>query len=186
MPGHGVRRLLGDFLTVLKRPKAYHSPMRAIRTITWLLALMLALAACGKGGDDGANTNPAADGQEAGKRYAQCMRDNGVSDFPDPDPDGEFRGAGHEQQNDPTFQAALEKCRDLAPGGEHENSGDPEFVEQMRAFSQCMRDNGLPDFPDPDADGTLRGAGHEQQDNPQYRAAEETCRDKLPGGGDHG
>jgi hypothetical protein len=49
-----------------------------------------------------------------------------------------------------------------------------------------MRDNGLPDFPDPDADGRLRGVGHEQQDNPTYRAAMETCRGKLPGGGQHG
>jgi hypothetical protein len=55
----------------------------------------------------------------------------------------------------------------------------------MRKFSQCMRDNGLPDFPDPDASGQLRGAGHEQQDTPTYRAAMEACRQKLPGGGDH-
>ncbi len=160
--------------------------MRGMRTIAWLLALTLAVAACGGGGGNGANTNPAVDRQEAGKRYAQCMRDNGVPNFPDPDPSGEFRGAGHEQQNDPTFRAALEKCRALTPGGEHENTGDPEFVEQMRAFSQCMRDNGVLDFPDPDPDGRLRGAGHEQRDDPQYRAASEACRGKLPGGGEHG
>ncbi len=149
---------------------------------TWLLlAALFALAACG-----GANTNSAAgDRQEAGRRYAQCMRGNGVPDFPDPEPNGEFRGAGHEQQDDPKFRAATEKCRDLAPGGEHEKTGDPAVVEQMREFSQCMRDNGVPDFPDPDADGRLRGPGHEQQDDPKFRAAMETCRQKLPGGGDH-
>jgi hypothetical protein len=107
-----------------------------------------------------------------------------VPDFPDPDANGELRGPAHEKQNDPKFQAAQEKCRSLAPGGEHQKS-DPATVEQMRKFSQCMRDNGLPDFPDPDAGGQLRGAGHEQQDNPTYRAAMEACRQKLPGGGDH-
>ena len=159
--------------------------MRGMRTITWLLALTLALAACGGGGGKGANTNPVADRQQAAKQYAQCMRDNGVPDFPDPDPSGRFRGTGHEQQNDPKFRAALEKCRALAPGGEHERLGDPAFVAQMRKFSQCMRDNGVPGFPDPDADGRLQGAGHERQDTPQFRAAMDACRGTLPGGGDH-
>lgn len=54
-----------------------------------------------------------------------------------------------------------------------------------RAYAQCIRDNGVPDFPDPDANGQLRGPGHEQQDNPTFRAAMQTCRQKLPGGGDH-
>src|SRR6266511_2937172 len=58
-------------------------------------------------------------------------------------------------------------------------------VAAIRAYAECIRANGLPDFPDPDANGQLRGAGHEQQDNPTYRAAMEACRQKLPGGGDH-
>jgi hypothetical protein len=145
------------------------------------LLLTVALAACSKGAD----TPPPADPQEAGLLFAQCMRANGVHDFPDPDADGQFRGQAHEQQDDPKFRAAMETCRDLAPGGEHENTGDPAFVEQMREYSQCMRANGVPDFPDPDADGRLRGQGHEQQDDPKFRAAMETCREKLPRGGGH-
>jgi hypothetical protein len=147
-----------------------------------LLGVLVLVTACGSSSSD--QTASAAD-QKRALQFAQCMRDNGVPDFPDPDPDGRFRGTGHEQQNDPTFRAAQEKCRDLAPGGEHENTGDPAFVEQMRQFSQCMRDNGVPNFPDPDPDGRLRGQGHEQQDDPTFRAAMETCRQKLPGGGDH-
>jgi hypothetical protein len=148
-----------------------------------LLGVLMLVAACGSSSSD--ETAPAAE-QEQARAYAQCIRDNGVPDFPDPDPNGRFSGLSHEQEGNPTFQAAQQACRDLAPGGEHENLGDPAFVKQMREFSQCMRDNGLPDFPDPDADGRLRGVGHEQQDNPTYRAAMETCRGKLPGGGQHG
>lgn len=157
-----------------------------MRTARWLLALTLALTACGSDGRKDSTSNSAADPQEAGRRYAQCMRANGVPDFPDPEPNGEFRGAGHEQQDDPTFRDASEACRDLAPGGEHERAADPATLEQMRAFSQCMRDNGVPDYPDPDPDGQLRGAGHEQQDDPTFRDAMEACRGELPGGGDHG
>jgi len=150
----------------------------------WLGAALLvavALAACVKG----AGATPTADQREAARKYSQCMRDNGVPDFPDTDAGGRLRGPGHEQQDDPKFSAAMLKCRNLAPGGEHEKAGDPAFVEQMRNYSQCMRDNGVPNFPDPDADGRLRGPGHEQQGDPKYRAAMETCRQKLPGGGQH-
>jgi hypothetical protein len=141
---------------------------------------VVALTACGSSPSD--EKAPAAD-QEQARKYAQCIRDNGVPDFPDPDPNGRF-SAEHDQ-NDPELRAAQEKCRDLAPGGEHENFGDPAFVEQAREFAQCVRDNGVPDFPDPDADGRFRGVGHEQQDNPKFRAAQEKCRGKLPGGGEH-
>ena len=167
-----------------RRRRARATPSRLLAAL-FALAALLALAACDHGGKGANPSSTAVDPQEADRRYAQCMRDNGVPDFPDPDADGQFRGAGHEKQDDPKFRAALEKCRDLAPGGEHQNTGDPAYVEQMRNYSQCMRDNGVPDFPDPDADGQLRGAGHEQQDDPRFRAAQETCRPKLPGGGDH-
>jgi hypothetical protein len=153
----------------------------ARRLVPALLLVPLLLAACGHNSEAGGSP---VDEAEAGRAYAQCMRDNGVPDFPDPDANGQLRGPGHEQQDNPKFRAAQEKCRDMAPGGEHQRS-DPASVEQMRKFSQCMRDNGLPDYPDPDPDGRVRGPGHEQQDNPKFRAAMEKCRQELPGGGDH-
>jgi len=148
-----------------------------------LLGILALLTACGS---SSSNETTTATDQQAALVFAQCMRDNGLPDFPDPDPNGRFSGLSHEQQGDPKYGAAFEACRGLAPGGEHENFGDPAFVSQMRAFSQCMRDNGLPDFPDPDAEGRLRGAGHELQGDPKFQAAMETCRQKLPGGGQHG
>jgi len=147
-----------------------------------LLGALTLLTACGSSSTG--KTAPTAK-QEQARKFAQCIRDNGVPDFPDPGASGRFSGAGHEQQDNPKFRAAEEKCRDLAPGGEHENTGSPAYVEQARKFAQCIRDNGVPDFPDPDASGRFSGAGHEQQDNPKFRAAQEKCRQKLPGGGDH-
>jgi hypothetical protein len=148
-----------------------------------LLGAALLLAACGSSSSD--KTAPAA-GQEQARKYAQCIRANGVPDFPDPDAEGRFRGRAHEQQDNPKFRAALEACRDLAPGGEHEqNRGSPAFVEQARKFAQCIRDNGVPDFPDPGPDGTFRGASHERQGDPKFQAALQTCQSKLPGSGTH-
>jgi hypothetical protein len=153
---------------------------QARRLVPTLLLMPLLLAACGQNRNGGTQV----DQVEAARAYALCIRDNGVPDFPDPDANGQLRGPAHQKQNDPKFRAAQEKCRNLAPGGEHQRS-DPATVEQMRKFCQCMRDHGLPDFPDPDPDGRLRGIGHEQQDTPTYRAAMEACRQQLPGGGDH-
>jgi hypothetical protein len=145
------------------------------------LGVLTLVTACGSSSSD--ETAPAADRDQA-LEFAQCIRDNGVPDFPDPDADGRFSEGEHDP-DEPAFRAAQEACRDLAPGGEHQNTGDPAVVEQMREYSQCMRDNGVPEFPDPDADGRLRGVGHEEQDDPTFRAASETCRGKLPGGGEH-
>jgi hypothetical protein len=152
------------------------------RYLIVLLGALTLVAACSS---SPSNQAPPGAGQEQALKYAQCMRANGVPGFPDPDPNGRFRGLSHEQQNNPTFRSAQQACRDLAPGGEHENLGNPAFVNQMREFSQCMRAHGLPDFPDPDAKGRLRGPGHEQQNDPRYGAAYEACRAKLPGGGEH-
>jgi hypothetical protein len=147
-----------------------------------LLGAVIFLAACGSSSND----KPAsAATQEQGRKFAQCIRANGVPDFPDPDANGEFRGGSHEQQDNPKFQAALQACRGLAPGGEHENLGNPAFVEQARKFAQCIRDNGVPDFPDPGPDGTFRGASHELQGDPKFQAALQTCQSELPGGGAH-
>jgi hypothetical protein len=162
----------------------------ASRGTPWLLTAVLAvlLAACGQGaGTSTATSSPSSDSRDAALLYAQCMRSNGVPGFPDPDANGRFslsHGEGGVDQDDPTFRAAAEACRALAPSGEHEQFGDPVFVEQMREFSQCMRDNGLPDFPDPDADGRLRGTGHEAG-GPTYEAAFAACREGVPGGGQH-
>jgi hypothetical protein len=149
----------------------------------WAVAPLLVLAACSQASDGG----NAVDQAEAGRAFAQCMRDNGLPDYPDPEPGGRS-GAGHEAFNrdDPKVQAATGKCRDLLPGGgEHQVQG-PEAIKELLAFAQCMRDNGVADFPDPDANGQFpsdveRGA----HGDPKFQAASERCRTKLPqhGGG---
>ena len=53
--------------------------------------------------------------QEAALKFAQCMRDNGVSSFPDPSPDGpiiDVNGA----RSIPGFQAAQAKCSAIYAG----------------------------------------------------------------------
>jgi len=148
------------------------------RYLIGLFGVNILLAACSS--SSGGNTI-SADYRAQAVRFAQCIRDNGVPDFPDPDANGRFSHSIHDK-DDPALRAALEKCRDIAPGGQHENFGDPAFVAQALAYAQCMRDNGVPNFPDPDSDGRFRGITHEQQGDPTFDAAAQKCRDTLPGG----
>jgi hypothetical protein len=170
--------------TGMRRPSVRVTGRRIPALAAIGLALVLLLNACARGATTGTT---AGGSKDTGVQYAQCMRANGVPNFPDPGPDGRFaltHGEGGINQDDPKFRAASEKCRALAPGGEHRTS-DAASVAQMREYSQCMRKNGLPDFPDPDANGQLRGVGHEAQDDPKYRAATAACTKFLPGGGAH-
>src|SRR6266508_1557704 len=95
---------------------------------------------------------------------------------------------GHEtiNEDDPKYKAAIEKCRDLLPAGDKHDRGGPETVQNLVKFAQCMRDNGVPDFPDPDANGNFpRDAEQKAHSDTQFQAAEEKCRKDLPqhGGG---
>ena len=93
-------------------------------------------------------------------KFAQCMRDNGVSEFPDPDASGALTidavaNGTSVDPNSATFQQALSACRDLEPAG---FMGQKRSAQQQQAalkFAQCIRDNGVKDFPDPAPDGPL-------------------------------
>ena len=58
---------------------------------------------------------------EAWRRYAACIRENGVADYPDPDPRGGEQRVGEELgrrlKDDPKLPAALEACRSALPSG---------------------------------------------------------------------
>lgn len=93
-----------------------------------------------------------ADRQDAALAYAQCVRDHGYAEFPDPDPEGGFKFL-IEQGSAPRFKAAAAACRDLAPEGMRDEGVTPEQLDALIKLSKCVRQNGVPEFPDPDSEG---------------------------------
>jgi hypothetical protein len=93
-------------------------------------------------------------------KFAECMRTNGVTGFPDPAASGSFTidGVVNGSSLDPNsaaFKHALTACRSLEPQG---FTGAKVTSQQLAArlkFAQCVRDNGVPDFPDPTQNGPL-------------------------------
>jgi hypothetical protein len=161
---------------------------RARAALLAILALAaLALGACGGDGDDdgaGGGGISEADVQDAGVKYARCMRERGF-DVPDPQP-----GAGGLRSmladvdpNEPGFREAERDCRRYLQGlvSQIDEEQRREFEESRLEFSRCMRERGF-DVPDPQ-----RGAGPEagnplgelDLNDPRVQEAIDACGEGL-------
>lgn len=116
---------------------------------------------------------PAQDPRDQALAYAQCVRENGYPEFPDPDAEGGFQFL-LDRRSTPGFMAAQEACRDLAPGSLAPDGADPDRMERLVTFAQCMRDGGVADFPDPDPQGGFDFRGL-NIGSPTARAAMDAC-----------
>jgi hypothetical protein len=171
-------------------------------------AMLLTLAACGASGSGAPTggsptTMSSADVLSLGKQVAQCFRDNGIPEFPDPiiDDDGQLHLPGNmEQQLENVYpqqvldqvqqacQSLMDQLPESAIGGGGNNNPDapgPGDVEALRQWAECARQNGFPDWPDPKADGSfpLRGTPYETEGKSQRMLAVfEACRQYWDGG----
>jgi hypothetical protein len=128
------------------------------------LPVALAMVALIGAGCSNAESDPDASGgnKNATKaaKFSECMRDHGVSEFPDPDTsgaltiDGVLNGSSLDA-NSPAWKTAIDACRDLQPPGFTGHERSAEEQENALAFAQCIRDNGVEDFPDPEPNAPL-------------------------------
>lgn len=134
-----------------------------------------ALLAAGCGSSNSGNTTGSDTSQSSQNfvtqafAFARCMRSHGAPNYPDP----QVQSTGTSTQirmmvpsslgNSPGFKTAAQDCKGLAPSPENGNS--PQAAAQRRAkqqallaFAQCLRSHGLPNFPDPTAQGDITPA----------------------------
>ncbi|GAB2829849.1 hypothetical protein GCM10027176_37800 [Actinoallomurus bryophytorum] len=147
-------------------------------------ALALTVTGCGGSGaaESHSNANPAL---EQAVKYAQCMRENGVTDFPDPDKNGKFViAAGGPNRNSPQFKKAQQACKSQEPPGIKD---DPASIAKAQKewleFARCMRKNGIANFPDPQDGRLLVPRDKINTNSPQFKNALNACRDVNGGGG---
>ena len=105
------------------------------------------ICACGSSGQASQTTGSA--NNAAALRFADCMRSNGVPDFPDPLQGGGFQRISGLDKNSPALQAAQKACAKLAPGGGPSRAPSESQKLAALAFAKCMRSHGMPSFPDP-------------------------------------
>ena len=137
-------------------------------------------------GSSGGNTTAAT--REQAVKFAECMRANGVREFPDPDASGQLTidaiaNGSSLDTNSAAFKQAISACKDLEPPGFTGGKRSPEQQKAALKFAQCIRDNGVKDFPDPDPDGPLIDtdripslAGTTPRNNSVLNAAMQKCR----------
>ena len=141
--------------------------------------IVLLTSACGGG-------SPASEAGTARNGFSQCMRSNGVPNFPDPDPNGAIPKESLQQLGVSTSQlrSAQNACGHLLPNG----GGGPTAaqVQQIRAlslhFSQCVRRHGVENFPDPDSSGRIPDPATVgiNQGSPKFEAANQACGTYRP------
>jgi hypothetical protein len=119
--------------------------------------------------------------------FSQCMRAQGITWFPDP-VDGKMEVAAPKGTDHTKMDAAQEACKKFLPNGGEPPKMSAEQLEQARNMAKCMRENGIPNFPDPDPNGELAidasklGAG---PGDPTFDKAEKACAQYAPKGEKH-
>jgi hypothetical protein len=164
------------------------------------LALMLALgsAACARtatedpqvaSAQNGANPSAspsasASDDPDAPLKFSRCMREHGITWFPDPVA-GKMQVAVPKGTDQKKMEAAQEACKKFMPNGGEAPKPSAEDLERVRNMAKCMRENGVPNFPDPAPDGELSidssklGTG---PGDPTFDKAEKACSKYVPKG----
>lgn len=164
------------------------------------LALMLALAGCGRAaandaqvasaqtGDatakPSASASAAADDPDAPLKFSRCMREQGITWFPDP-VGGRLTVSMPKGADPKKMQAAQEACKKYMPNGGTPPKTSAEQLEQERKLAKCMRENGVPNFPDPKPNGELEidstklGTG---PGDPTFDKADKACSQYHPEG----
>jgi hypothetical protein len=185
-------------------------PRRAA-TLAVVAAVAVLTAACGvvhvhigSSGDPGSASVSAPNYVQV-LALAQCMRSHGEPNFPDPNASGGYtlttsgsiEGAGNSSIDidSSQAQAAYGDCRHLLPGApsisrleQLEQQGqqrEEQDLPQLLKYSQCMRSNGVPNFPDFGSSDQSPPPGNGAAINPnsqQFRAAATACQRLLPAG----
>lgn len=120
--------------------------------------------------------------------FARCMRQNGLTNFPDPDGTGLTLPHGM-SPNAPAYVKAESKCKQYEPSGPKvqgtapaDNSGVNWSPADKLKYAKCMRDNGVPKFPDPDSTGgfVLTQESGIDPNSTVFKKAQGTCKKYQP------
>lgn len=164
--------------------------MKIIRTAVLVAGISLLTAACGSSSPT-STTKTSKSFQSAETQafeFATCMRNHGVTNFPDP----QVTNDGTQQKiaiqvvgpNAPGFKTAAKACQGLLPVPSKADLAAQAAAQQTRArdllsFARCMRGRGVNGFPDPGLQGQLTlqmitGAGIDLH-APQVAVAARAC-----------
>jgi hypothetical protein len=154
------------------------------------VAATASLVGCGAEGEDPSKPTSAQTQESKNRKamldFARCMRENGV-DMPDPQFNGgrvtqRMKGGNPEQAKEAEKACAKYRAQIKAPEMSAEDK--EEFKKRALENARCMRENGVPDFPDPTFDSNggaqVRIDKRLNPDSAKFQAAQEACQKTLP------
>ena len=156
-------------LTARRRLLLMHAHrLTHLPSLTVLAALtVVLLAACGGSSKPSISGSPSGSSGKAftasaAHEYPACMRDHGVTNFPDPQVNGNHLTLQITPSiiASPAFKSAQKACAYLLPAGAGQINGlspaqQKARTEGLLAFAACVRKHGFPNFPDPTSQGQL-------------------------------
>ncbi len=136
-----------------------HSQRRPLAALIPLVAVAV-ISGCGSTAPTGSSSDPSAANHAKAVKFSECMRANGVGNFPDPDASGnltidQVANGSKLDTSSPAWQQAIGACKSLEPSGFTGSKRSAQQQSAARQFAQCIRQNGVPDFPDPTPNGPL-------------------------------
>jgi hypothetical protein len=156
-----------------------------------IAALGIVAAACSAAGG-AATANSEAATEAALLAFAQCMRDQGIDDMPDPTVDSQgnvrIQRPPGDLHDDPAqherFEAARDACAKYLEGVTQgfSHADDTEAQDKFLQLAQCLRGRGV-DVPDPD----FSGGGHDpfgdslDRSDPSVQEALRACQQEVFG-----
>jgi hypothetical protein len=150
------------------------------------LVVVVVLAGCSASGGSGAATTTS--GQQAAaavlREFMRCARANGMPNLPDLRLDSNGQVSVPEGTPEPP-KSVERACRSIWERLPASATGDrgrpPADMQALLRYARCMREHGMADFPDPQADGrfplpaSLRGGK-----TPSFLRANQACRQLNP------
>jgi hypothetical protein len=166
--------------------KTRATTVQALLACGALLAASAALTAC----SSSSASRPASGGTAAAgtpdastESIVQCYRTHGDPTFPDPvyDPnDGRWHFAVSPGSAPASTQQA---CQHLFPSATTSPPVPQAQFQQLVQLAECMRQHGVPNWPDPDPDGSFPLPPPLQTKTPADAAALRACGRYVPSGG---
>jgi hypothetical protein len=162
------------------------SSLHLASALATLAGLSLIASACGGStGNHAAElgaTTPAANAERM-LAFSRCVREHGVTNYPDPDGNGNLPASGKQiARSSPQYPAAENACMHiLQTGSATETAGDKQKLAFALKVARCMRSRGYPTYPDPSPSVSSQGSGTRfagtgiDTRSPRFQTTETAC-----------
>ncbi|MBY8871338.1 hypothetical protein K7640_05715 [Micromonospora sp. PLK6-60] len=172
-----------------------HSPRRTsvVSAAAALAMIALLLGGCQRGADEprvasvsGSQTAaPPADREAQLSRYRDCLTQHGVTLLDTPTAEG-LPQVDKANTDPKVVGEAQAQCRQFVPSGGDATRPSAQDLETSRRYAACLRQHGVPDYPDPDpVTGDPRiddDLGARLKADPKMATATQACAEFQPGG----